>query len=77
MEGAFICPEGATAIVAAKVLREQGWIKQSGICYSTRFCFVLTPKDKVVILNTGTGFKYPGMFHKNLPILEIGQQLPV
>ena len=32
---------------------------------------------KVVILNTGTGFKYPGFFNEKLPVLEIGQELPL
>lgn len=62
LEGAFICPEGAAAFAAAKLLKEEGWIKES---------------DRVVILNTGTGFKYPGFFPKDLPVLEIGQELPL
>lgn len=43
-DGIFICPEGATAYVGAKRLRESGFIKES---------------DRVVVLNTGAGLKYP------------------
>ena len=31
LEGAFICPEGAAAFGAAKLLKEQGWIKEHDI----------------------------------------------
>lgn len=44
LEGAFVCPEGAATYAAALQLKQQGWIK---------------PSDKVVLLNTGTGLKYP------------------
>jgi threonine synthase len=44
LEGAFICPEGAATLAAARALRESGW---------------LTPDDEVVVLNTGAGIKYP------------------
>ena len=43
-EGQFICPEGAATIVAAQKLRESGWLKAD---------------DEVVLINTGTGLKYP------------------
>jgi threonine synthase len=43
-EGAFICPEGAATVAAARRLRETDWIGQG---------------DRVVLLNTGTGLKYP------------------
>ncbi|WP_038083455.1 threonine synthase [Tumebacillus flagellatus] len=44
LEGAFVCPEGAATYAAALQLKESGWIK---------------PHEKVVLLNTGTGLKYP------------------
>jgi threonine synthase len=44
LEGAFVCPEGAAAFSAARRLRESGW---------------LDADDQVVVLNTGTGLKYP------------------
>lgn len=61
-EGAFICPEGAAAFVAARRLREQGWIKEN---------------ETVVVLNTGAGIKYPETINtENLPILEKTDPLP-
>jgi threonine synthase len=54
VEGAFICPEGATTLVAARKLRESGFLKES---------------DRVVLLNTGTGLKYPDSVHAELPTL--------
>jgi threonine synthase len=44
LEGAFICPEGAAAMAAVRLLREDGW---------------LSADDEVVVLNTGAGIKYP------------------
>ena len=43
-EGPFICPEGGATVAAARQLREQGWLSED---------------DEVVLLNTGTGLKYP------------------
>ena len=43
-EGCFICPEGAACFTAVRQLRESGW---------------LTERDQVVVLNTGSGLKYP------------------
>jgi threonine synthase len=45
LEGSFICPEGAACVTAVRQLRESGWLSEH---------------DKVVVLNTGTGLKYPG-----------------
>jgi threonine synthase len=45
LEGAFVCPEGAAAFAAARRLRAAGW---------------LGADDRVVVLNTGSGLKYPG-----------------
>ncbi len=54
-EGAFVCPEGAAAFYAARKLREEGWIKQD---------------EKVVVLNTGAGIKYPNTVQVDVPTLE-------
>jgi threonine synthase len=54
LEGAFICPEGAAAVTAARKLRGAGW---------------LSPDDQVVVLNTGTGLKYPATVPLDLPVL--------
>lgn len=61
-EGAFICPEGAAAFVAARRLKEQGWIKED---------------ESVVILNTGAGIKYPDTVSTaDVPTLEKTDKLP-
>jgi threonine synthase len=44
LEGAFICPEGAACFAAVWRLRQSGWISAG---------------EDVVVLNTGTGLKYP------------------
>jgi threonine synthase len=44
-EGLMLCPEGAACLTAARQLRGSGWISAD---------------DEVVVLNTGTGLKYPG-----------------
>jgi threonine synthase len=59
-EGAFICPEGAAAFVAARKLREQNWIKHD---------------ERVVVLNTGAGIKYPNTIEADVPILQKGEKL--
>jgi threonine synthase len=43
-EGTFVCPEGAATLSAALKLRKTGWIH---------------PRETVVLLNTGSGLKYP------------------
>ncbi|MFC7439617.1 threonine synthase [Laceyella putida] len=62
MEGAFVCPEGAAAFVAARRLRQNGWIKEG---------------ETVVVLNTGAGIKYPDTVRTNPPLLQPGEPLPV
>jgi threonine synthase len=44
LEGTFVCPEGAACFTAVRQLRESGWLSET---------------DEVVVLNTGTGLKYP------------------
>lgn len=43
-EGMFVCPEGAATLAAAIHLRREGWIDRD---------------EDVLLLNTGTGLKYP------------------
>jgi len=43
LEGIFAAPEGAATVVAARKLSAQKWIR---------------PEDKVVLFNTGSGYKY-------------------
>jgi threonine synthase len=60
LEGAFICPEGAAAFLAARRLRERGWIRKG---------------ERVVVLNTGIGLKYTHTV-SDVPILQPGDHLP-
>lgn len=43
-EGLLLCPEGAACLTAARQLRAGGWIRSD---------------ERVVVLNTGAGLKYP------------------
>jgi threonine synthase len=54
-EGAFVCPEGAATFLAARQLRKEGWIKEN---------------EKVVVLNTGAGIKYPNTVNVDVPRLD-------
>lgn len=44
LEGIFACPEGGATLAALEVLLTQGW---------------LSPAERIVLFNTGTGLKYP------------------
>ena len=59
-EGAFVCPEGAALVGAARSLRAQGWLQE---------------RERVVLLNTGAGIKYPDILTPRLPVLELGATL--
>ncbi|MBC2582712.1 threonine synthase [Clostridium sp. DJ247] len=59
-EGLLICPEGATLVAAAGKLLKDGFLK---------------PDEKVVLLNTGSGLKYPNLVEDNLPVLEIDAEI--
>lgn len=59
-EGTFICPEGAANLSAAMKLRESGWIK---------------PGERVVLLNTGSGLKYPETVTVEPPVLMPGDKI--
>ena len=61
LEGCFICPEGAACFSAVRLLRESGWLADS---------------DEVVVLNTGTGLKYPDTVPVDVPLLAPGDALP-
>jgi threonine synthase len=60
-EGTFICPEGAACFAAAAQLREAGW---------------LSGEDEVVVLNTGTGIKYPESVSVDFPVLAKDGRIP-
>ncbi len=61
LEGAFICPEGAALVPAARALLAEGRLR---------------PEDRVLLLNTGTGLKYPNILEPKLAVLNIGDPLP-
>jgi len=60
-EGIFCCPEGAATLSAAIQLIKSKWIK---------------PNEKVVLLNTGTGLKYPETVHTEPNLLQPEDRLP-
>jgi threonine synthase len=47
LEGIFLCPEGAAGVAAARKLRQEGFI---------------APSERVLIFNTGSGYKYVELF---------------
>ncbi len=65
LEGSFVCPEGAACFAAVRRLRESGW---------------LSGNEEVVVLNTGTGLKYPGTIPvdavTDVPVLAPGDRIP-
>jgi threonine synthase len=60
-EGTFVCPEGAATLSAAIKLAKASWIK---------------PHEKVVLLNTGSGLKYPETVQTKPLVLNPGDILP-
>ncbi len=60
-EGTFVCPEGAATLSAAVQLVREGWIK---------------PEERVVLLNTGSGLKYPETVITQPPVLNPEDDLP-
>ena len=51
LEGIFAAPEGAATVIAARKLAASGWIK---------------PHERVVLFNTGTGYKYTEAWQRAL-----------
>ncbi|GGA26863.1 threonine synthase [Paenibacillus physcomitrellae] len=60
LEGAFVCPEGAAAFAAARKLKQNGWIRG---------------EETVLVLNTGSGIKYPETVKVEAPVLQPGDPL--
>jgi threonine synthase len=60
-EGAWICPEGAACLAAARRLRADGWLGED---------------EEVVVLNTGTGLKYPDTVTADVPVLARDGRVP-
>lgn len=60
-EGTFVCPEGAATLAAAIKLKQNGWIKSG---------------ERILLLNTGTGLKYPDSIQTEPPLLKPEDTLP-
>jgi threonine synthase len=54
-EGMLVCPEGAATYAAAQKLRQRGDIRDD---------------ERVLLLNTGTGLKYPEVLTPDLEVLD-------
>ena len=52
-EGVFVCPEGGATLAGAVALRERGWIR---------------PGERVLLINTGSGLKYPDVPYDQPPL---------
>jgi threonine synthase len=61
-EGVYVCPEGAATLSAASRLLKEGWIKEN---------------ERVVLLNTGTGLKYPEAVNIKVQTLNPEEDLSV
>lgn len=61
-EGMFMSPEGASTIAAVKKLLDSGWIDRD---------------EKVVVINTGSGLKYPDVVQVDPPVYEIGSEIKI
>jgi threonine synthase len=61
LEGLFICPEGAAGTSAVRQLRDAGWLGRD---------------DVTVVLNTGSGLKYPETVAVDVPLLAPGGPVP-
>ncbi len=59
-EGLFICPEGAALVAAVEKLRKSNFLKSN---------------EKIVLLNTGSGLKYPNLVSEKLPVIEIDNDI--
>jgi threonine synthase len=60
-EGTWVCPEGAACLAAVRRLREAGWIAAG---------------ERVVVLNTGSGLKYPFTVAADVPVLARDGRVP-
>jgi threonine synthase len=60
-EGTWICPEGAACLAAVRRLREAGWIEAG---------------ERVVVLNTGSGLKYPFTVTADVAVLPRDGRVP-
>lgn len=59
-EGSFVCPEGAATVSATRKLLASGWLSND---------------DEVVLLNTGSGIKYPNVVTSTPRLVEPGSTI--
>lgn len=59
-EGISFCPESATCVAAAKILRDSNWIKEN---------------ERVVIYNCGAAQKYPHVAEPELPVIDPNESI--
>ena len=59
-DGVFVCPEGGATLAAAVALRERGWIGAG---------------ERVLLINTGSGLKYPDVPYAQPPLLSASDDL--
>ncbi|MGI8550920.1 MAG: threonine synthase [Dehalococcoidia bacterium] len=59
-EGMLICPEGGAIYAGARKLLQQG---------------VIHPDERVLLLNTGAGIKYPDILNPELQVLDPGAEI--
>jgi threonine synthase len=53
LEGIFACPEGGATLAALETLLTRGWV---------------SPDERIVLFNTGTGLKYPDALSGRFPM---------
>ena len=61
LEGLFVCPEGAAALAAVRQLRSSGWLDAA---------------EEIVVLNTGSGLKYPETISQTSRVLKASDEIP-
>lgn len=59
-EGMFICPEGAATVAAVRKMKADGLLDEG---------------ERILLLNTGTGLKYPETVQLDLPVLEVDDDI--
>ncbi len=59
-DGVFVCPEGGATLAAAITLRERGWIHAG---------------ERVLLINTGSGLKYPDVPYAQPPLLPVDGEI--
>jgi threonine synthase len=59
-DGVFVCPEGGATLAAAIALRGKDWIRAG---------------ERVLLINTGSGLKYPDVPYPEPPLLSVDEDI--